>query len=52
MVLLILFWIIWLLWVLGFFFPLTPGWQRGHSVIGAILIGILGLKVFGNPLTH
>lgn len=52
MVLMVLFWILWLLWIIGFFVPFTPGspYVRAHNVIAAILIGILGYKVFDNPL--
>ena len=50
MVLVILFWILWILWVIGFFVPLSPPYQRGHDVVAALLIGILGYKAFGSPL--
>lgn len=36
----------------GLFVPLNDTAKKGHGIIAAILIGILGLKVFGNPLTH
>lgn len=52
MVLLVIFWVLWFLWIIGLFVPLGAGASKAHSVIPAILIGILGLKVFGNPLTH
>ena len=50
MILIILFWILWFLWVIGLFVTLSPPFQRGHGLIAAILIGILGFKVFGNPI--
>lgn len=50
MVLMILFWILWLVWIVGYFAPLTGNVQRAHDVISAILIAILGYKLFGNPL--
>ena len=50
MVLMILFWILWLVWVVGYFAPLTGNVQRAHDVISAILVGVLGYKLFGNPL--
>lgn len=50
MVLTICFWILWLLWIIGFFVPSSPLVSRGHGVIGAILIGILGYRLFGSPL--
>lgn len=50
MFLTILFWILWLAWVVGFFVPLSQTAQRGHDIIAALLIGIIGYKVFGSPL--
>lgn len=50
MVLIVIFWVLWFLWIIGLFFPLNPTAARAHGVLPAVLIGILGLKVFGSPL--
>lgn len=47
MILIILFWILWLLSIIGFF---IPAYSRASSVVMLVLIGILGYKVFGNPI--
>lgn len=54
MILIVLFWILFLLSVIGIFSdgPNSPVWVgRGSRVVLLILIGILGLKVFGNPIS-
>lgn len=50
MVLTVIFWVLWFLWLIGLFAPLDVGTKKAHSLIPAILIGILGLKAFGNPI--
>lgn len=50
MVLTVLFYILWFLWVIGFFAPLSAWPAKAHGFIPAVLILILGLKVFGSPL--
>ncbi len=52
MFLFILFWILWTLWLLGLFIPLNPQLSRAHDGLLLVLIGILGFKCLGNPLTH
>lgn len=47
MVLLILFWIFLLLYAMGAFVAFPPKAQ--HAIL-CILLAILGLKTFGNPL--
>ena len=51
MILTVLFWLLWLLWAFGCFFPLDAKVNRLHGMIPALLLFILGLKVFGNPLS-
>lgn len=48
MLLVVLFWILYILALFGVFLP--EPWQKPSRVVLFILIGILGLKVFGNPL--
>lgn len=50
-VLIVIFWILWLLWAIGCFVKLEGGYLRAHAGLEMVLIGILGLKVFGNPLS-
>lgn len=51
MILVILFWILWLLWAIGCFFPLDGNIRTAHGALAMLLIGILGFKAFGNPLS-
>lgn len=50
MILIVIFWVLFALWLIGLFAPLDVGTKKAHSLIPAILIGILGLKAFGSPL--
>jgi len=50
MILVVFFWILWLLCVIGFFVPESPFISRGRWIVILILLGILALKVFGNPI--
>lgn len=50
MILTVLFWILFILSFIGCFFAADHPVQRPSRVILLILIGILGLKVFGSPL--
>lgn len=53
MILTIIFWILWLLSVIGLFIPTEsyPKVVRGSYAINLVLIGILGFKSLGDPLT-
>lgn len=49
MVLVVLFWILLILAIIGVFVPEQPFITRGRWVVTLVLLGILGLKVFGAP---
>ena len=49
--LVIIFWIFWILCLIGVLAPVSgPYWTRGSWVLALLLIGILGFKLFGNPI--